>query len=186
MAIVLLVRVELGLVGAGSVVRTRSSHSTISSAPVTQCEKVVIVALCCCAVFCRPFVQLPGFGLGDASAWALEVRLRHRKSSQNAPVRLTNNSRNARDIKGGVTRMIKLLAIAALAAVGAAPAFAQTVPSNALVITVPVFVQTVPPPGGVIGAGPRQTGPVVPGTSTVPGPVFPSMAQKSLDSPSGH
>jgi hypothetical protein len=82
--------------------------------------------------------------------------------------------------------MIKLLTIAALAAAVAAPAFAQTLPSNALVITVPVFVQTVPPPGGVIGAGPRQDGPVLPGTSTVAGPVFPSMAQKSLDTPSGH
>jgi len=82
--------------------------------------------------------------------------------------------------------MIKLLTIAALAAAIAAPVFAQTVPSNGLVITVPVFVQTVPPPGGVIGAGPRQAEPVVPGTSTVPGPVFPSMAQKSLDTPSGH
>ena len=81
--------------------------------------------------------------------------------------------------------MIKLLTIAALAAAVAGPAFAQTVPSNALEITVPVYVQTVPP-GGVIGAGPRQDGPVVPGTSSVPGPVFPSMAQKALDSPSGH
>ena len=89
-------------------------------------------------------------------------------------------------LKGGVTLMIKLLTIAALAAVVAAPAFAQTVPSTPLEITVPVFVQTIPPPGGVIGAGPRQTGPVLPGTSTVPGPVFPSMAQKSLDSASGH
>jgi len=81
--------------------------------------------------------------------------------------------------------MIKLLTIAALAAAVAAPVFAQTVPSNALEITVPVYVQTVPP-GGVIGAGPRQDGPVLPGTSTVPGPVFPSMAQKSLDTASGH
>jgi hypothetical protein len=79
--------------------------------------------------------------------------------------------------------MIKLITIAALAAAVATPAFAQTVPSNPLVITVPV---PVTPPGGVIGAGPRQTGPVLPGTSTVPGPVFPSMAQKALDSPSGH
>ena len=53
--------------------------------------------------------------------------------------------------------MIKLLTIAGLAAAIAAPAFAQTVPSNGLVITVPVFVQTVPPPGGVIGAGPSRT-----------------------------
>ena len=82
--------------------------------------------------------------------------------------------------------MIKLLTTAALAAAIAAPAFAQAVPSNALVITVPVFVRTVPPPGGVIGAGPRQAGPVVPGTSTVPGPIYPSMVQKSLDTPSGH
>jgi hypothetical protein len=81
--------------------------------------------------------------------------------------------------------MMKLLSIAALTAAVAAPAFAQTVPSNALVITVPVPVQTVHP-GGVIGAGPRQDGPVLPGTSTVPGPIFPSMAQKSLDTPSGH
>jgi hypothetical protein len=79
--------------------------------------------------------------------------------------------------------MIKLLTIAALAAAAAAPAFAQTVPSSPLVITVPVPVLL---PGGVIGAGPRQDGPVVPGTSSVPGPVFPSMAQKALDSPSGH
>jgi len=82
--------------------------------------------------------------------------------------------------------MIKLLIIAALGAAVAAPAFAKTIRSKALVITVPVFVQTVRPPGGVIGAGPRQDGPVLPGTSTVPGPVFPSMAQKSLSSPSGH
>ena len=82
--------------------------------------------------------------------------------------------------------MIKLLTIAALAAAVAAPAFAQTVRSKALVIRVPVFVQTVRPPGGVIGAGPRQDGPVLPGTSSVPGPVFPSMAQKSLSSASGH
>jgi hypothetical protein len=82
--------------------------------------------------------------------------------------------------------MIKLLTVAALAAAVAAPAFPQTVPSNAPVITVPVFVQTVPPPGGVIGAGPRQNGPVLPGTSSVPGPVFPSMVQKSHDTPSGH
>jgi len=68
--------------------------------------------------------------------------------------------------------MIKLLTIAALAAALAAPAFAKTVRSKAH--------------GGVIGAGPRQDGPVLPGTSTVPGPVFPSMAQKSLSSPSGH
>jgi hypothetical protein len=81
--------------------------------------------------------------------------------------------------------MIKLLTIAALAAVVAAPAFAQAVPSNALVITVPVPVPVITP-GGVIGAGPLQDGPVVPGTSSVPGPVFPSMAQKALDSPSGH
>jgi hypothetical protein len=79
--------------------------------------------------------------------------------------------------------MIKLFTIAALTAAVAAPAFAQTVPSNPLVITVPVPIL---PPGGVIGAGPRQDGPVVPGTSSVPGPVFPSMAQKALDSPSGH
>ena len=79
--------------------------------------------------------------------------------------------------------MIKLLTIAALAAAVAAPAFAQTVPSSPLVITVPVPVFL---PGGVIGAGPRQDGPVVPGTSSVPGPVFPSMVQKALDSPSGH
>jgi hypothetical protein len=82
-------------------------------------------------------------------------------------------------------QMIKLLTIAALVAAVAAPASAQK-RSKALVITVPVFVQTVPPPGGVIGAGPRQAAPVVPGTSTVPGPVFPSMVQKSLDTPSGH
>ena len=82
--------------------------------------------------------------------------------------------------------MIKLLIIAALAAAVATPAIAKTVRSKALVITVPVFVRTVPPPGGVIGAGPRQDGPVLPGTSTVPGPVFPSMAQKSLSSSSGH
>jgi len=79
--------------------------------------------------------------------------------------------------------MIKLLTIAALTAAVAAPAFAQTVPSNPLVITVPVPVL---PPGGVIGAGPRQDGPVVPGTSSVPGPIFPSMAQKALDTPTGH
>ena len=79
--------------------------------------------------------------------------------------------------------MTKLLTIAALAAAVAAPAFAQTVPSSPLVIAVPVPVFL---PGGVIGAGPRQDGPVVPGTSSVPGPVFPSMAQKALDSPSGH
>ena len=90
-----------------------------------------------------------------------------------------------RSRKGGVTRMIKLLIIAALAAAVAAPAFAQTVPSNAIVITVPVLVQTVPRLGGVIGAGPRQDEPVLPGTSVIPGPVFPSMAQKSLDSPTG-
>jgi len=79
--------------------------------------------------------------------------------------------------------MIKLLTTAALVAAVAAPAFAQTAPSNPLVITVPVPVL---PPGGVIGAGPRQDGPVVPGTSSVPGPVFPNMPQKSLDTPSGH
>jgi len=66
--------------------------------------------------------------------------------------------------------MIKLLTIAALAAAVAAPAFAQT----------------VPPRTGGIGVGPLQNGPVVPGTSSVPGPVFPNMPQKSLDTPSGH
>ena len=79
--------------------------------------------------------------------------------------------------------MIKLLTIAALAAAVAGPAFAQTVPYSPLEILVPVPVL---PPGGVIGAGPRQDGPVVPGTSSVPGPVYPSMVQESLDTSSGH
>jgi hypothetical protein len=82
--------------------------------------------------------------------------------------------------------MIKLLSIAALAASVAASAFAQTVPLNTVVITAPVFVQTVPPYTGDIGAGPLQVEPVLPGTSTVPGTVFPNSAQKSLDTASGH
>ena len=86
----------------------------------------------------------------------------------------------------GVIRMIKLLTIAAVAAAVAAPAFAQTVPPRTAVIVAPAFAQPVPPSRGGIGAGPRQDGPVVPGTSSVPGPVFPNMPQKSLDSPSGH
>ena len=71
-----------------------------------------------------------------------------------------------------MVRMIKLLVIAALVAAVAAPAFARTVRSKAR--------------GGIIGAGPRQDEPVLPGTSTIPGRVFPSMAQKSLSSASGH
>jgi hypothetical protein len=79
--------------------------------------------------------------------------------------------------------MIKLLTIAALAALVAAPAFAQTVPLNTVVITAPVFVQTIPPAGD-IGAGPLLVEPVLPGTSTVPGTVFLNSAQKSLDTTS--
>jgi len=82
--------------------------------------------------------------------------------------------------------MLKLLTIAALAAAITAPAFAQTVPSRRAVIVAPAFAHTVPPRTGGIGAGPLQDGPVVPGTSSVPGPVFPNMPQKSLDTPSGH
>src|SRR5215467_6625128 len=47
----------------------------------------------------RPFLQLLGFGLGVAFALALGVRLRYRKGSLNALVRLTNDSRKARGIK---------------------------------------------------------------------------------------
>ena len=64
--------------------------------------------------------------------------------------------------------MIKLLAIAALAAAVAAPAFAQIVPA----------------PWRGFGAAPRQDGPVLHGTATVPGPTFPNRAAKSLDTPS--
>ena len=63
--------------------------------------------------------------------------------------------------------MIKVFAIAALAIVVAAPAFAQIAPT---------------PYWGPFAA-PRQSGPVAPGTATVPGPTFPNRAQKSLDSP---
>src|SRR5262245_48508253 len=54
--------------------RTVLVSAAFSSGPITP----VIVALCCCAVLCRPFVKLLGFGLGDAFALALEVRLRYR------------------------------------------------------------------------------------------------------------
>jgi hypothetical protein len=61
--------------------------------------------------------------------------------------------------------MIKLFANVALAAVVAAPAFAQT----------------APPPYWYPYAAPRQSEPAAPGTATVPGPTFPSRAQKALD-----
>jgi len=61
--------------------------------------------------------------------------------------------------------MIRLITIAALAAAIAAPAFAQE-----------------PPRPGRFGAAPRQSGPVTPGTATVPGPTYPNRAKKSLDS----
>src|SRR5262249_55159899 len=49
----------------------------------------------------RPFVQLLGFGIVDAFALALDVKLRYRKLSLNAPVRLTNNSRKPLDTPSG-------------------------------------------------------------------------------------
>ena len=45
------------------------------------------------------------------------------------------------------------------------------------------FAQTEPPRPGHFGAAPRQSGPVTPGTATVPGPTYPNRAKKSLDSP---
>jgi hypothetical protein len=63
--------------------------------------------------------------------------------------------------------MVRLIGIAALAIVAAAPAFAQIAP---------------PPYPGPFAA-PRQSGPVAPGTATVPGPTFPDRAQKALDRP---
>jgi hypothetical protein len=62
--------------------------------------------------------------------------------------------------------MVKVFGIAAIAITMAGPAFAQTVP---------------PPYWGPFAA-PRQSGPVAPGTATVPGPTFPNRAEKSLDS----
>jgi hypothetical protein len=55
----------------------------------------------------------------------------------------------------------------------------------AVVITVAssAFAQSEPPRPGRFGAAPRQSGPVTPGTATVPGPTFPNRAKKSLDSP---
>ena len=64
--------------------------------------------------------------------------------------------------------MTKVFGIAALAIVMAAPAFAQ-------------IAQPPTYPGPF--AAPRQSGPVTPGTATVPGPTFPNRAEKALDSP---
>jgi hypothetical protein len=61
---------------------------------------------------------------------------------------------------------MRVLGIAAVAIVAAAPAFAQ--------IALPEH------PGPF--AAPRQSGPVTPGTATVPSPTYPNRAQKSLDS----
>jgi hypothetical protein len=61
--------------------------------------------------------------------------------------------------------MIRLIGIAALAAIMAVPAHAQT--------------RRDP-----IGAAPRQAEPVTPGTTSVPGPMHPNRTKKSLDSPS--
>jgi hypothetical protein len=61
--------------------------------------------------------------------------------------------------------MMRVLGLAAVAIVVAAPAFAQIAP---------------PYPGPF--AAPRQSGPVTPGTATVPSPTYPNRAQKSLDS----
>jgi hypothetical protein len=61
--------------------------------------------------------------------------------------------------------MIRLIGIAALAAI----------------MTVPAQAQTRRDP---IGAAPRQAEPVTPGTTSVPGPRHPNRAKKSLDSPS--
>jgi hypothetical protein len=82
MAIVLLVPVELGLVGAGSVVSTclhiqLPPHQGSSSAKSGDCGVRDLLP--------APFVQPLGFGLGDAFALALEVRLSYRKISLNAP-----------------------------------------------------------------------------------------------------
>ena len=65
-------------------------------------------------------------------------------------------------------RMIKVLIIAALVAAVAAPASAR-----------------VRSKWRGFGAAPRQNQPVLPGTSTIPGRVFLSKAQKSLSSSSG-
>jgi hypothetical protein len=61
--------------------------------------------------------------------------------------------------------MIKIIAIAALAAMTALPAYGQS--------------RRDP-----IGAAPRQAEPVTPGTTSVPGPRQPNRTKKSLDSPS--
>jgi hypothetical protein len=62
--------------------------------------------------------------------------------------------------------MIKVFGIAALA----------------IVVTAPAFAQIAPTPYWGPFATPRQSGPVTPGTATVPGPLYPNRAQKSLDS----
>ena len=53
----------------------------------------------------------------------------------------------------------------------------------AIVVAGPAFAQIAPPPYPGPFAAPRQSGPVTPGTATVPGPTFPNRAEKALDSP---
>ena len=70
-----------------------ASHAQAFAVELQDCVLVLLGGLL------PALVQLLGFGLGVAFALALGVRLRYRKGSLNALVRLTNDSRKARGIK---------------------------------------------------------------------------------------